>query len=59
VHRFHRESWAGTIATIMPSVAVDLRKDVDEALEDAPLYVLHHWSRGGGLVSQMRVVPSY
>jgi len=59
VHRFHRESWAGTTATIMPSVAVDLRKDVDEALEDAPLYVLHLWSQGNGLVSQMRVVPDH
>jgi 3',5'-cyclic AMP phosphodiesterase CpdA len=59
VHRFHRESWAGTTATIMPSVAVDLRKGIDPALEDAPLYVLHHWSQGGGLVGQMRVVPSH
>ena len=56
VHRFHRESWAGTIATIMPSVAVDLRKDVDAALEDTPLYVLHTWSRATGLVSRMQVV---
>jgi 3',5'-cyclic-AMP phosphodiesterase len=56
VHRFHRESWAGTIATIMPSVAVDLRKDVDPALGDAPLYVLHRWSDGRGLDSRMQVV---
>jgi 3',5'-cyclic AMP phosphodiesterase CpdA len=55
VHRFHREPWAGTTATIMPSVAVDLRKDVDAALEDAPLYVLHTWSRESGLVSRMQV----
>lgn len=59
VHRLHRESWAGTVATIMPSVAVDLRKDVDAGLDDAPLYVLHRWSRGDGLVSQMRVVPDH
>lgn len=56
VHRFHRESWAGTIATIMPSVAVDLRKDVDAALGDTPLYVLHAWSPKDGLNSQMQVV---
>jgi 3',5'-cyclic AMP phosphodiesterase CpdA len=59
VHRFHSESWAGTIATIMPSVAVDLRKDVDAALEDTPLYVLHRWSQGDGLTSQMRVVSDH
>lgn len=56
VHRFHRESWAGTTATIMPSVAVDLRKDVDAALGDAPLYVLHRWSLEGGLQSEIQVV---
>jgi hypothetical protein len=56
VHRFHRESWAGTTATIMPSVAVDLRKDVDATLGDAPLYVLHRWSRADGLHSRMQVV---
>jgi 3',5'-cyclic AMP phosphodiesterase CpdA len=56
VHRFHRESWADTTATIMPSVAIDLRKDVDAALAGTPLYVLHSWSREGGLQSQMRVV---
>ena len=59
VHFFHRESWGGTTATTMPSVAVDLRKGVDPALEDAPLYVLHAWSHEGGLVSKMRVVPSH
>jgi 3',5'-cyclic AMP phosphodiesterase CpdA len=56
VHWFHRESWGGTIATTMPSVAVDLRKGVDPAFEDAPLYVLHSFSRARGLVSQARVV---
>jgi 3',5'-cyclic-AMP phosphodiesterase len=56
VHRFHREPWAGTTATIMPSVAVDLRKDVDPALGDAPLYVLHTWTGNGGLDSAIQVV---
>jgi 3',5'-cyclic AMP phosphodiesterase CpdA len=56
VHRIHRESWAGTTATIMPSVAVDLRKDVDPALGDAPLYVLHKWSPDRGLDSQIKIV---
>ena len=56
VHRFHHESWAGAAATIIPSVAVDLRKDVDSAVGEAPVYVLHVWSGGGVLDSRMRVV---
>jgi 3',5'-cyclic AMP phosphodiesterase CpdA len=55
VHWSHRESWGGTIATTMPSVAVDLRKGVDPALEDAPLYVLHSFSQARGLVSRTRI----
>jgi len=57
VHCFHRERWGGTIATAMPSVAVDLRKEVDAAFGAAPLYLLHVVSSDGGLVSQTRVVP--
>ena len=56
VHRLHRESWGGTVATTMPSVAVDLRKGVDKATEAAPLYLLHVASGEGGLVSHTRVV---
>jgi 3',5'-cyclic-AMP phosphodiesterase len=56
VHRLHREPWGGTLATTMPSVAVDLRKGVDAAIEAAPLYLLHVASNGGELVSQTRVV---
>jgi 3',5'-cyclic AMP phosphodiesterase CpdA len=58
VHRFHREPWAGTTATIMPSVAVDLRKEVDPAFGDAPLYVLHTWSAGRGFDSRIQVAES-
>jgi Icc protein len=57
VHRWHREPWGGTVATTMPSVAVDLRKGVDPAFEEAPLYLLHVVSSDGGLVSETRVVP--
>lgn len=56
VHCLHRETWAGTVATVMPSVAVDLRKENDAAIETATLYVLHVASNGGGLVSRTRVV---
>ena len=56
VHCLHREEWGGTIATTMPSVAVDVRKGVDEAIGAAPLYLLHSFSRDKGLVSRTRVV---
>ncbi|MDX1484171.1 MAG: metallophosphoesterase [Alphaproteobacteria bacterium] len=56
VHCLHREVWGGTSATTMPSVAVDLRKGVDAAIEDAPLYVLHVAGPGGGLETHLRVV---
>ena len=58
VHRLHREPWGGTLATTMPSVAVDLRKGVDAAFEAAPLYLLHVVASDGALVSQTRVVES-
>lgn len=57
VHCFHREPWGSTVATTMPSVAVDLRKDADAAFEAAPLYLLHVVSGEGKLVTQTRVVP--
>jgi 3',5'-cyclic-AMP phosphodiesterase len=56
VHCLHRETWGGTIATTMPSVAVDVRKGVEEAIGAAPLYLLHTFSHDEGLVSHPRVV---
>ncbi|MGF1608711.1 MAG: metallophosphoesterase [Kiloniellales bacterium] len=56
VHCSHREPWAGTVATTMPSVAVDLRKGVDAAVGEAPLYLLHVTACDGSLVSYERVV---
>ena len=56
VHSLHHESWGGTVATIMPSVAVDLRKGVDAALGETPLYLLHCVSQTGELVTDMRLV---
>jgi 3',5'-cyclic AMP phosphodiesterase CpdA len=43
--------WAGRPARIMPSIAVDLRKGVDET-EERPIYMLHRLSDEAGLVSQ-------
>ncbi len=56
VHCEHRESWAGTVATSMPSLAVDLRKEKDAAMETATLYVLHTASDDGDLVSRTQIV---
>jgi len=57
VHWPVERRWAGTHARIMPSVAVDLRKGVDESVaRQRPIYLLHRLSDGGGLVSQSRVV---
>lgn len=45
--------WAGTRARIMPSVAIDVRKGVDEnAARGRPVYLLHRLSAATGLVSQ-------
>lgn len=55
VHWPIEAEWAGTRARIMPSVAVDLRKGVDEeAAGGQPVYMLHHWSPEGGLDSRMQ-----
>ncbi len=56
VHILHRAQWGGTVATTMPSVAVDLRKGADGTIEAAPSYLLHVASGAGGLVSHTRVV---
>ena len=56
VHWPIERQWAGTEARIMPSVAVDLRKGVDEeAARGRPIYMLHHWSPAGGLESRMQI----
>ena len=45
--------WAGTEARIMPSVAVDLRKGVDESeARGRPVYMLHHFSAEHGIRSE-------
>jgi len=47
--------WAGRPARIMPSIAVDLRKGIDETeAREQPIYVLHRLSEEGGFVSQAR-----
>ena len=58
VHCPTQRSWAGTQATTMPSVAVDVRKGIDEAeARERPIYLLHSLSAQDGLVSEARLVP--
>ena len=55
VHWPVERRWAGTQARIMPSVAVDVRKGVDETeARQRPIYLLHRLSAGRGLVSRFR-----
>lgn len=56
VHWPVERKWAGTEARIMPSVAKDLRKGVDEAAAGGrPVYMLHRYDLGSGLVSTLRM----
>ena len=49
--------WAGTVARIMPSVAVDVRKGVDEVeARERPIYMLHRLADQARLDSQYRMV---
>ena len=56
VHWPVSRAWAGTQARIMPSVATDLRKGVDETeVRGRPLYLLHRVSGAGVLASEPRI----
>ena len=51
--------WAGTVARIMPSVAVDVRKGVDETVaEHRPIYMLHRLAEERKLVSEARMAAT-
>jgi len=57
VHCPTQRSWAGTQASTMASVAVDVRKGIDETrAKEQPIYQLHAMSDEAGLVSQARTV---
>jgi len=59
VHCPVNRRWAGTLASIMPSVAVDLRKGIDETeAREQPIYLLHRLSDEAGLVSQAKRVDA-
>ena len=51
--------WADRPARITPSVAIDLRKGVDEKeATNRPIYMIHNLSRGEGIASQMILVST-
>ena len=59
VHWPVEREWAGTQARIMPSIAVDLRKGINETeARGRPVYILHHLSGATGLVSQARTADA-
>lgn len=58
VHWLVECEWAGVPARVMPSIAVDLRKGIDETeARGRPIYVLHHLE-GNVLVSEPRLVDA-
>jgi len=59
VHWPVQREWAGTEARIMPSVAIDVRKGVDEeAAAGRPIYLLHRLSGAARLVSEPRMASA-
>jgi 3',5'-cyclic AMP phosphodiesterase CpdA len=57
VHCPTQRSWAGTTATTMASVAVDVRKGIDETqAKRRPIYLLHEVSDKAGIVSGARLL---
>ena len=57
VHCPTDQPWAQTRATTMASVAVDVRKGIDEAqARERPIYQLHSLTADAGLVSEARLV---
>ncbi len=59
VHWPVEREWAGTQARIMPSVAVDVRKGIDETeAQQRPIYWLHTVDADACLVSHARMTPA-
>jgi Icc protein len=57
VHCLAERRWAGTLGSVMPSIAVDVRKSTGEIeAGDAPVYMLHRRAEAGGFVSEPRRV---
>jgi Icc protein len=57
VHCLFRCDWAGTNATTMPSIAVDVRRHMGKIQsQQQPAYMLHRLTSESTLVSEIRVV---
>ena len=57
VHWPVQREWAGTQARIMPSIAVDVRKGIDEdAAQGRPIYMLHRCNSAAAPSSELRMV---
>ena len=59
VHWPIQDEWSGVPVRVMPSVAVDLRKGVDESIaKGRPIYFLHSLSADGRLDSEPRTASA-
>jgi 3',5'-cyclic AMP phosphodiesterase CpdA len=59
VHWPVEREWAGTQVRIMPSIAVDVRKGIDEnEFRGVPVYLLHRLSATAELISEVRVADA-
>ena len=59
LHHPVHEHWGGTLATTMPSIALDVRKGVDVGpVKDATMYQVHVMSGQAGLISHTRIVTA-
>jgi 3',5'-cyclic AMP phosphodiesterase CpdA len=59
LHHPVHEHWGGTLATTMPSIALDVRKGVDAGpVKDATMYQVHVMSGQTGLISHTRIVTA-
>jgi len=57
VHWPVERDWAGAQARIIPSIAVDVRKGIDESEAGGrPVYMLHRCDRARGLSSELQMV---
>ena len=57
VHWLVEREWAGAQARIMPSIAVDVRKGIDESdARGRPIYLLHRVSAQAALMSEPKYV---
>jgi 3',5'-cyclic AMP phosphodiesterase CpdA len=59
VHCLVERWWASTAARVMPSVAVDLRMDIDESgAGDQPAWLMHSLEAGQGISSRVIMVDT-